>query len=1593
MKHLKLFFALFAMLALGVGNAWGAEYELVTSEPSDWSGEYLVVYNKDCFNGSLTTGFDKSAPVDVTISNKKINLDEKYAMIIGKQGTAYSLKTASGYYIGRESSSSNGMDASQTWGTKYTINFTWNATNKTVKIAGQGGKCLGLNSTTWRFYAASNTYVNLSLYKKVESGSTEPVLSATPTEIDFGTVDQGTTVEDKTVTVNFENLTGAVTYSGLSTPFTATGAISATGDKITISADASTIGERSQTLTIQSAADSKTAEVTVRINVEAPFNGKKLDFDFVNHPTGWPVKSNATAGEYVYNLDDTDYTFKHSKSGDGVYVAGTSGTSGYLLIASGNTLGLPAIKGHKLVKVQGTLNNSGSPSTSASVSITDGTNTLSGGTAQTWNTKGGIYTYSLSGTQANTMYYLSVSNKNLQMITLVLYYEECEKYALTITEPAVGTGTLLVKDGENTLTSGAEIYEGTKLTVTATPAAGYEEGVVVVVKNASDEDVTADVYDAGTLTMPAYAVTISATFEEKPCELLAKPTVSATTTYSSAKISWEAIANAAKYSVKVGTADAIETTETSYEVTGLTAETEYTYQVQAIAADGQTDYCDSKVAEGKFTTAAAPVATVTLSDVDGEKTLKGSLYGTITLPKTAAECSKTFVGWSAVEIPEPGEKPATNFYAPGAEYTFTTLDPTLYAVYADENNAAKEEVYTFTEFTQATTVTIEAAESFTITLLKGTASTAPQWNSGTSQARVYAKGSLVISADAPISKIVYTYVVNKNNNGVEPTIDGVSGNNNAGNWDASAKTWTGNDTEVTFSTSGTAGNVGFTKVAVTVGAITYSNYSTTCAAALEKPTFSVAEGTYTEEKSIELNATEGDIYYTLDGTDPTKLSTLYTDAIVLDECGTTTIKAIAISTDSESPVASATYTINLPITNTAATAYTPAEAIAIIDGECDKTEEVFVKGVVVSTSAFSAEYGNYDVIVKAVDDNSATPTTFTFYRMYKAASKTKFTASDEVIGVGDIITAKGKLTKYNSTYELAEGCYMVERVAYTEPKTDISNTLETAYTVDKAFELISDIKSDLDKEVYVKGLVAVASTELYEEKYLTYSISDNGQNSGNVLKVYDGLDINGVAFTSKDDVKVGDYVVVKGKLLNYKGTYEINKDNQLVQHKKAATITIADITMEVGETKTIAATVVPAEATVTYTIKENAANAISLSGNVITANEVGTATITATIETATDYMGNSVDFTVTVGPKTESDEVVILAELDGKWYAMKGEKASGTGQIAALEVTYFNGTLYNVADADKASITWTRTVVGDKVTFANNGKYLKGTSDDTNLALDGSKCEWTFNGTTYTIGNRTFLYRENFNFKNYNTEKADAPDAQGNYSALPVVTAPVYATGLIIGEGENTLTDGETKDVVISRSFTADALYTISLPFALYASQVEAIFGTGTTLYQFSGLEQADGELVMQFSNVTAIAAATPYLIKPAQNVDPGTLVEGVTIEIDPVNIEFTAGATTVTMKPILSATEEKTNGRTQYWLATDNYLYNNETQLLSLRALFEMTTISGMPPRCRAEFSENEETALDYISTTDAPIKVIENGQLIIIRDDVKYNVQGVRL
>jgi len=129
-----------------------------------------------------------------------------------------------------------------------------------------------------------------------------------------------------------------------------------------------------------------------------------------------------------------------------------------------------------------------------------------------------------------------------------------------------------------------------------------------------------------------------------------------------------------------------------------------------------------------------------------------------------------------------------------------------------------------------------------------------------------------------------------------------------GDFDTESKTWTGAATTVTMSRpSSVSGYATINKFTITLG----------LPSSVATPTFSVAAGTYEEAQSVELScATDGaTVYYTLDGTTPTAESTEYTAAIEITE--TCTLKAIAIKDGESSAVASATYTIELPLTTIA----------------------------------------------------------------------------------------------------------------------------------------------------------------------------------------------------------------------------------------------------------------------------------------------------------------------------------------------------------------------------------------------------------------------------------------------------------------------------------------------------------------------------------------------------------------------------------------------------------------------------------------------------------------------------------------------------
>ena len=192
-----------------------------------------------------------------------------------------------------------------------------------------------------------------------------------------------------------------------------------------------------------------------------------------------------------------------------------------------------------------------------------------------------------------------------------------------------------------------------------------------------------------------------------------------------------------------------------------------------------------------------------------------------------------------------------------------------------------------------------------VTFNKGTGSNAPKYYTTGEAVRVYGGGNFTIaSTTATIVKIELTFGTGDGNN--EITTDVASYENG---------TWTGEAQSVKFTVGGSSGHRRIAGITVTYkGGSDVPPTPITVAA----PTFSVPEGTYTEAQTVTLACeTEGAaIYYTLDGTDPTAESTLYTAPITIST--TTTVKAIAIKDDVLSTVASATYTFPAVAENIAA---------------------------------------------------------------------------------------------------------------------------------------------------------------------------------------------------------------------------------------------------------------------------------------------------------------------------------------------------------------------------------------------------------------------------------------------------------------------------------------------------------------------------------------------------------------------------------------------------------------------------------------------------------------------------------------------------
>ena len=160
-----------------ISGQGSGDYEKVTAAPSDWTGDYVIVYEDgNCVFDSTLTKLDAANNYKtVTITNNAIAASEAepYKFTIEEVSGGYSIRSASGYYIGA-TGNSNSLNSSTS--TAYANTLSVNE-DGTVNVIGSGGAYLRYNSASnqlrFRYYKSS-TYTGqkaICLYKK-SSGST-----------------------------------------------------------------------------------------------------------------------------------------------------------------------------------------------------------------------------------------------------------------------------------------------------------------------------------------------------------------------------------------------------------------------------------------------------------------------------------------------------------------------------------------------------------------------------------------------------------------------------------------------------------------------------------------------------------------------------------------------------------------------------------------------------------------------------------------------------------------------------------------------------------------------------------------------------------------------------------------------------------------------------------------------------------------------------------------------------------------------------------------------------------------------------------------------------------------------------------------------------------------------------------------------------------------------------------------------------------------------------------------------------------------------------------------------------------------------------
>lgn len=535
-----------------------------------------------------------------------------------------------------------------------------------------------------------------------------------------------------------------------------------------------------------------------------------------------------------------------------------------------------------------------------------------------------------------------------------------------------------------------------------------------------------------------------------------------------------------------------------------------------------------------------PKYTVTFSD--GGSETQASYGAAVTLPSRSETAGYAFAGWSTTNVAE--ETTDAPIIIPAGSYTPTT-NITLYPVYTKTEGGGGLQ-------NETASVTISAY------------ATANNWSNGTAYQPLNMDANISVGGEVSGNNFKYytsdsswrfytggSFTITANNGATLSSVTLTISSGTLKYGETTLKSGTAFDVTGNSAIISCTANAKITAISVDytiAGAGTTYYWSAPVAAAVEKPTITVAENPFlfSTTATITCETDDATIYYSYDNTNWTE----YTTALTITEAKT--IYAKAVMDANESTVASVTATKNLATP----TVTISGDLIVDLNGETDVEAgkltaavtyyEAAVDGAVVTWSSSNADVATIDA--ETGDVTIKTRGTVTFTATYA--------------GNGDYAEATD-----------------TKQITVTDSKAP--GSAGNPYTVAQAKAAIDASEGTTD--VYVAGIVSQVDSYNSTYKSITYWISDDGTTT-NQFEVYSGKGIGGADFSSVADIQVGDVVVVNGDIKLYNTTYEFDKNNQLVSLvRKVATPTFDPAAGEVIAGSTVTISTTTEDATIYYT--------------------------------------------------------------------------------------------------------------------------------------------------------------------------------------------------------------------------------------------------------------------------------------------------------------------------------------------------------------------------------------------------------------------------